>query len=1520
MAGETKDVELRIRARDYSQKTLEQLTDTLANLVKAQKEQIDQAKQGEVSARSLEKSYQGIENAAKALIAQHGLVTTFRKQSEAAEALQSKLAAARQNQEDYARSVAGTEKLTKEQNKALATNARSVAAAEGALAKMEARLAGTQQRMREFGIDADNAAQAQTAIVENVTKANAALDRQASAMDSLEKDVKAYADGVKRAADEEKRMRATQETQVANMWNSLLDEREVKERAITKAKEDQIAQEKEQARIARETSEQTEKQLQIDRQFADAQAKDAAKAKKAADDQAAAAKAHRDALEEAADQSERLAKEYTKLSASGKSTFASGVADKLRDIADPATAAVRSLEGVEKSLGALEEKISAINGPIKNYKATLQEVEGVQKSLQATAGKVDAYSRQMDAVRGAREEFVRARTALAALNAQARSGDAGKGLANDMTAAQAAMRRAAQAMADQTGKARTMREELRQAGVSTKDLAATNQTLVGQAQRARGAIESLGTAYGKYGAEVEKAEKANKSKWFEGGRTTLSWMQRIRGEVLGLATAYVGLQAAIGLASGAIEAYRSKQTVESRLAQVVGDDTAAITKEWDYLQAQANRLGFAFEPMALAYSKFALAAKQNNMTLQEGRFIFEKFAEGARVAKMSTDDFEGSLRAVEQMLSKGQIQAEELRGQLGDRLVGAMGMAAKAAGMTIEQFNKAMEQGEISAEYVIDLAREVGNVYGGGLERATKSFEAENARLQTSIYNFKLAVAEGGFIEAYTLFIKKMTDLLNSPEGKQLAASLSDGFTAVVEILGWCADNLDMLKLAFAAFMALNVFGWLTQITSNFGAMRLAIVGLVGTAGSFISVLRTTGGALTGVAGAAGVATGAVAGATGAVGLLTGALRVLARAIPIIGAALTAYEIYNLLAGKKGEAKKAGEDVAKEFQAGLDSMDDESGATADPGRSGADNRVYNALAKQIEREQKTLDKKMSTASLRGAKGDLAERKRLVDEHYDALRKQAESGIKDEAKRAERLKQINSLSLKAQEIEAKKFANEQGSRNKGGADQRVRLAQEVAQELTRIEDDLRKRETEADPNTAFEVRRKARLEAISHEYDKLMRKIDKMAKFDAAGAAKAKETVAAYVAKRQQVEGMKADQEELRELEQKVNTQLQLRSTIYEGLLAQYNAGTITQGEFQAAVLQNNITMAEGVDNAGNKLRVFAESIKDIIDPAAYQTLMSRLDAVMAKNNAVTQNAQQSLAFAQTEHNSLLQEIQLKQEAINAQEAAGLLLKHQAIDATAALNAEYRDRAVQSAEELRALVAAATTPENAEAMAVLTASLDNYILKVQDARREYTALEAQVVASAGEALTGTFDAMAVSLAEVIAGQKSIGEGFKAMGQSAAQFFAKFLMDIGMAILKQQLLNALQAMGGGWAQAGAAIGGAATKHTGGVVGSPGGSKRVDYSVFAGAAKFHNGGLPGLTAKEVPTILEKGEEVLTRDDPRNILNGGGGGSGGGSQRTVLVDDARNIPEAMSGGVGEQVILKHLRKNLPTIKNWIK
>lgn len=90
-----------------------------------------------------------------------------------------------------------------------------------------------------------------------------------------------------------------------------------------------------------------------------------------------------------------------------------------------------------------------------------------------------------------------------------------------------------------------------------------------------------------------------------------------------------------------------------------------------------------------------------------------------------------------------------------------------------------------------------------------------------------------------------------------------------------------------------------------------------------------------------------------------------------------------------------------------------------------------------------------------------------------------------------------------------------------------------------------------------------------------------------------------------------------------------------------------------------------------------------------------------------------------------------------------------------------------------------------------------------------------------------------------------------------------------------------------------------HKGGTVGSGGSSTTVHPGVFAGAPRYHGGGVAGLKPDEVPAILQKGEVVLPR----------GAKGGGGAQNiniTVDVTGARGnteIQEMVRQGVSQGI-----------------
>lgn len=80
-----------------------------------------------------------------------------------------------------------------------------------------------------------------------------------------------------------------------------------------------------------------------------------------------------------------------------------------------------------------------------------------------------------------------------------------------------------------------------------------------------------------------------------------------------------------------------------------------------------------------------------------------------------------------------------------------------------------------------------------------------------------------------------------------------------------------------------------------------------------------------------------------------------------------------------------------------------------------------------------------------------------------------------------------------------------------------------------------------------------------------------------------------------------------------------------------------------------------------------------------------------------------------------------------------------------------------------------------------------------------------------------------------------------------------------------------------------------------------------------------MPGLAPNEVPIIAEKGEEVLTRDDPRHLLNGGGSPSKAPNIRQKIVN-AIDAPSFLSAALatreGEELILNFMRANADAVR----
>ena len=217
-----------------------------------------------------------------------------------------------------------------------------------------------------------------------------------------------------------------------------------------------------------------------------------------------------------------------------------------------------------------------------------------------------------------------------------------------------------------------------------------------------------------------------------------------------LVIGYLSLNAAIQAVGASFDRALKLDAINSALTAVLGSSEAAAA-QFQQLSQFADQYGLNLVAVGEAYKNFAAAAVSANVPLEQTNYIFESVAKAASVLKLSNEDLKGSLNALSQMISKGTVSAEELRGQLGERLPGAFNLAAKAMGVTTSELGKMLENGEIMAgDLLPKLALELNKTFGDKIVGSVDSLQASVNRLDNSFTN---AVNNGKIGEFFKVFV-----------------------------------------------------------------------------------------------------------------------------------------------------------------------------------------------------------------------------------------------------------------------------------------------------------------------------------------------------------------------------------------------------------------------------------------------------------------------------------------------------------------------------------------------------------------------------------------------------------------------------------------------------------------------------------------------------------------------------------------------------------------------------------------------
>jgi tape measure domain-containing protein len=294
------------------------------------------------------------------------------------------------------------------------------------------------------------------------------------------------------------------------------------------------------------------------------------------------------------------------------------------------------------------------------------------------------------------------------------------------------------------------------------------------------------------------------------------------------------------------------QSFRNTLLSVTGSASAAADAN-EFILAAVEKYSIPLQSARDGFTKLFASMEPAGFAAGEIQNLFLGISKAAATYGLSADKVDRVNYAFAQMASKGQVMSEELKGQLGDVLPGAMGIFAEAAGFkgpdAIQKFGKALEDGVYKGSKMRELLRNVADgmnkEFGPGAEGAAKTFQGAMNRMQTATQKLyeSFEPAAIGVLNTVAVplvnTLKNLTDGVNAYfSGQQAATPAAQGFADVLKTLVPTLSGIgENLKY---------VFQQVSILVQGFGAVALQVARLLALpivrylAGTYVQVLLLT--------------------------------------------------------------------------------------------------------------------------------------------------------------------------------------------------------------------------------------------------------------------------------------------------------------------------------------------------------------------------------------------------------------------------------------------------------------------------------------------------------------------------------------------------------------------------------------------------------------------------------------------------------------------------------------------------------
>ena len=241
---------------------------------------------------------------------------------------------------------------------------------------------------------------------------------------------------------------------------------------------------------------------------------------------------------------------------------------------------------------------------------------------------------------------------------------------------------------------------------------------------------------------------------------------------LGMAAFNMIQQALSELGRKFIEVNAQSETLIRGLSAVFGAGQGEV--QFEKLTKLANTYGLALHDLSRNYLSLNASSKGTILEGVESEKIFRSLAAAMAVLGADTISTQRAFRAVSQMISKGQVYAEELKGQLAESLPGAVQLFARSMGKTTQEFLAMVKAGQVGLNELIPFFGLIQQEYGNAATASTTWEQAINRSSNawslllknigdTGVWKEMVAV-----VNAYAKYVQDAADSIKPSIGETL--------------------------------------------------------------------------------------------------------------------------------------------------------------------------------------------------------------------------------------------------------------------------------------------------------------------------------------------------------------------------------------------------------------------------------------------------------------------------------------------------------------------------------------------------------------------------------------------------------------------------------------------------------------------------------------------------------------------------------------------------------------------------------